>query len=142
MLLIDTTLWESDHIIKLCSGSQSQWNSDDSSLITKCILEKIKSLLMEVNDNYSNMILIIDLSKGCFPPWIQALNIAKFFVCMKKLITKSLAFTIIYTVTEQQDLWINRILTIYTPARPLHVVHSKKEIKSRIEKYRNLIVCE
>jgi hypothetical protein len=80
----------------------------------------------------------VDLSKGSFPPWMQALSIAKFFVSLKKLIVKGLAFTLIYTVTEQQKTWIKRILMLYTPSRPMHMVNNKEEIKQKINEYKEL----
>ena len=138
MLVLTDKLWADSHIVKVHSSSEEDWNKPDSPLITRCVLDRIRSYMEEIKSGGGPpMILIIDLSKGCFPPWIQAIKIAKFFVSMKSLILASLEYTIIYSATEQQDIWLNRILTIYTPARPVHIVHSKKEIKQKILRERN-----
>ena len=136
MLVLNADLWDDHRIIKVRSSSKAKWDKPDSSLITQCVLSQIKEHLTEVEESNEKMILIIDLSKGSFPPWMQALSIARFFVALKSLLISSLAFTLIYAVTEDQKTWINRILMIYTPARPVHMVSTKGEIRNRINEYR------
>ncbi len=140
MLIINTKLWNDHRIVKVRSGCKEDWCKPDSSVITQCILDKIRALLTEVSESEEKMILLIDLSKGSFPPWMQALTIAKFFVSLKDLLIKSLAFTLIYTVTDQQKTWLGRIFMIYTPARPVHMVESKEEIRHRINEYKGLVM--
>ena len=132
MLVLNSDLWSTHRIIKVRSSSKTHWDKPDSSLITHCVLRQIKDYLEEVGKSAEKMILIIDLSKGIFPPWMQALSIAKFFVSLKTLLVKGLAFTLILACTDEQKIWINRILMIYTPARPVHIVESKDEIRQRI----------
>ena len=139
MLILNTDLWGDHRIVKVRSGSKEEWDKPDSSVITQCILNQIKDLLVEVGESQEKMILIIDLSKGSFPPWMQAINIARFFVSLKDLLLKGLAFTLILTVTEQQKTWLGRILMIYTPARPVHMVESKAEIREKINEYKGLV---
>lgn len=139
MLIINTDLWKDHRIVKLRSGSEEDWGKPDSSVITQCILNQIKEFLTEVGESEEKMILIIDLSKGSFPPWMQAITIARFFVSMKDLLIQGLAFTLIYTVTEKQKTWLNRILMLYTPARPVHMVESKEEIREKINEYKGLV---
>jgi len=136
MIVLNTTLWKDHSIIKVSGSSQVNWKKPDSSLITQCVLNQIKSYLVEVIKNGNKMILIIDLSKASFPPWMQVLNITRFFVSLKSLIVKGLDFSIIYTATEEQKTWIKRILMIYTPARPVHLVETKDEIRRKIKKER------
>lgn len=139
MLILNTDLWSDHRIVKVRSGGEKDWKKPDSAVITHCILNQIRELLTEVGKDDEKMILIIDLSKGSFPPWMQALTIAKFFVSLKTLLVKGLAFTLIYAITEQQKTWLNRILMIYTPARPVHMVESKDEIRSKINEYKGLV---
>jgi len=139
MLILNTDLWGDHRIVKVRSGSKEEWDKPDSSVITQCILNQIKDLLVEVGESEEKMILIIDLSKGSFPPWMQAINIARFFVSLKALLLKGLAFTLILTVTEQQKTWLRRILMIYTPARPVQMVESKSEIREKINEYKGLV---
>ena len=37
-----------------------------------------------------------------------------------------------YIKNESRKKWINRILRIYTPARPLHILNNKNEIKEML----------
>ena len=138
MLILNDDLWRSDHIIKV-SGS-ARWGSPDSPIMTQCVLDQIKAFLVEATETQKKAILIIDLSRGDFPPWWQALKIAKFFVNMKELIISGLACTIIYTTTNQQRTWIGRIFLLYEPARPVHVVETKKEVLSYVSRARNQAV--
>ena len=139
MLIINTDLWSDHRIVKVRSSSQTNWEKPDSAVITQCILNQIKGYLTEVNGSHEKMILIVDLSKGSFPPWMQALTIARFFVSLKTLLVGGLAFTIIYAVTEEQKTWISRILMIYTPARPIHIVESKAEIRQKINEHMGMV---
>ena len=136
MIVLNTKLWKDHHIIKVSGSSQFDWKKPDSSLITQCALDQIKSYLLEAIKNGNKMILIVDLSKVSFPPWMQVLNIARFFVSLKSLIVEGLDFSIIYTATEEQKTWIKRILMIYTPSRPVHLVETKDEIRRTIKKER------
>ena len=134
MLVLTDKLWLDSHIIKVHSSTTEDWDKPDSRLITKCVLEQIKGYMTDIQDSDGKkMILIVDLSKGCFPPWMEALRIAHTVnSTMKKLIVVALDFTVMYVISDQQEVWLNRILSIYKPARPVHIVHSKKEIKEII----------
>ncbi len=139
-MILNNHLWDDHRIIKVQSSTKADWSKPDSAIITQCILMQIKACLLEVNESDDQkMILIIDLSKGSFPPWMEALKIAKFFVEVKQLLKSGLAFTLIYTVTETQKTWINRILMMYTPARPVHMVESKDEIRQKINEYKGSV---
>ena len=137
MLILNQDLWSTHRIVKVSSSSQEKWSQNDATIITQCVLEQIKAHLTEVKDTEEKMVLIVDLSKGSFPPWMQALRIAKFFVSMRSLLIASLDYTIMYVSTESQKIWINRILKIYTPARPVRIVEDKEKIK---EMLRNKVV--
>lgn len=136
MLVLNTDLWKDHRIIKV--RSSSEWHKPDAPLLTNCILEQVKSFLAEATKDDTKMILIIDLSKGDFPPWSQALKIAKFFVFHRSLILSGLAFSLIYAVNREQRTWINRILSIYTPAKPVHIVESKAQLKQMINGHREI----
>jgi len=134
MLIIKEQLWKSHQILKL--HSSCLWNKPDAYIITDCVLNKVKSYLQEATDTSKEAILIIDLSKGEFPPWFQVLKMAKFFVMMRNLILSGLTCTVIYAKTENQKIWVDRLLSLYTPAKPTHVVRTKIKIKETISHYR------
>ena len=131
MLILTETMWETDRILKV--KSSAEWDKKDASLITRCVLERIKDCLKITQKTDKKMTIIIDLSHGDFPPWLEAIKIAKFFVSMKSLLQESLDFTVIYAPTATQQLWIGRILKLYTPARPVHMVKTVDELKNYIK---------
>lgn len=130
MLVINKELWETDNIINLHT---TKWEKD-SHIITNCTLKEIKNLIEKSIDNNKRCVLLVDCTKGDFPPFIQALKIAKFFFGIRSIIKNGLDYTIMYIKNENHKKWINRILKIYTPARPLHILNSKKEIKEMLSK--------
>ena len=134
MLVLNDNIWQSDHILKV-SGS-TRWGSPDSPVLTQCVLDQVKASLQEATRTGKGAILLIDLSQGEFPPWWQALKIAKFFVSMKNLILSGLICTVIYTTTEHQRTWIDRIFMLYSPARPVHIVKTKKAVREHIARSR------
>ena len=134
MLVINETLWDKDHILKVYSSCD--WDKPDAYIITDCVLETIRERLLLAKDKQA--ILIVDLSKGEFPPWSQVLKIAKNFVLMRDLIVSGLECTIIYANTDEKKQWIDRVLMIYAPAKPVHVVRSKDDILQVIEDCRNI----
>lgn len=130
MLIVNTDLWDSDKIVKLYSG---EWKTD-SAIMTNCALEKLKSLIKECGETKNRCVLVVDCNKGEFPPFFQALKIAKFLFGLKTIIEQGLEYTILLVKNETHKNWINRILSLYTPARPLHILNSKKEAKIMLEK--------
>lgn len=134
MLLLNTDMWKSDRIIKL--HSSDRWGDSDSAEITRESLSVIKDALQKVIDRGEEMILIVDLSVGNFPPLLRAMEIAAFFFSMKTLIRKGLAFTLIYATTERQESWIDNILSFYTPIKPVKKVTDKQEIKEKLAEYK------
>lgn len=138
MLILNTDMWNSHSIVKMYSSNK--WCDIDSGIMTTCALKQIKSYLEEAISNEKEMILIIDLSKGDFPPWMQVLSIAKFFMSLKTLISKGMAFTLIYAINDTQKKWINRILNIYKPIKPVDMVYNKKDITAKIIQHKSITV--
>ena len=138
MLIINETMWEEDHILKV--HSSCDWDKPDTHIITDCVLESIRQRLQNASETQKEAILIVDLSKGVFPPLGQVLKIAKNFVTMRSLIVSGLECTIIYADTEEKRQWIDRVLMVYTPAKPVHVVRSREDVRRMVGNYRNIAV--
>lgn len=144
MLILNTELWDSDNVAKIqCSEN---WSEKDSSLITTCVLEQIKNLLNEVITPEKQGVLLFDCTKGSFPPMTEAMRIVKFMVSIKPQIQNGLSFSIVYVKSKTNRDWINGVLKIYTPVRPVHVVSTKEEVKkllidSKNEKITSVATC-
>lgn len=127
MLILHTELWNSDNVAKIqCSEN---WSEKDSSLITTCVLDQIKKLLNDVSTQEEQGVLLFDCTKGSFPPMTEAMRIVKFMVSIKPQIQNGLKFSIVYVKSKTNRDWINGILKIYTPVRPVHVISTKEEVK-------------
>lgn len=127
MLVLNTDLWSTDNVAKIhCSEN---WEKKDSSLITTCVLNEIKNLLNSVSTPEEQGVLLFDCTKGSFPPMTEAMRIVKFMVSIKPEITNGLNFSIVYVKSRTNRDWINGILKLYTPVKPVHVLSTKEEVK-------------
>jgi len=52
---------------------------------------------------------------------------------LKEKLIKSLHFTLLYSINDSHETILNSLLAIYTPARPIHIVKSKEEIKNYVD---------
>ena len=136
MLIPNETLWPSDRIFMV--QNTSKWD-DDSSVMTECVLKMIRARFEESSSDRGDAILIIDLGDGEFPPWGQVLQIVKFFITMQSLLISGLTCTVIHASTEGQKTWIGRVLSLYKPAKPVHVVENKAMIKDTVSEYRKQV---
>jgi hypothetical protein len=125
MLCLNEKLLSSRGIIKLyCSNN---WEKDDTNLIVNCILEKIREILL---NSEKEIIMFCDCTKGEFPPLTIAFNIVSTMVNMKEVLENKLKYTLIYCDSESQKNWLNSILKIYTPVKPVYIVSTEEEIKT------------
>jgi hypothetical protein len=130
MLIINDDLFKKDNIIKLTSDDQ--WTADDSSLLTKCALDSLKSLLLQTR-NPKSVILLVDCEKGSLPSLKIGIEVAKKFMELKSTISEKVDFSIIYAKSESTKQWFNNILNVYTPARPLYFLEHKAQIKKALK---------
>ena len=131
MFILSKKLWNSDKIIKIhCTN---KWSNTDTYILTECFLKELKELLIEAQNTNHPAFLLCDCTKGELPPWNFGLQVAKFMVGIKSIIEEGLEMTIMYTNSRTHQDWINKILTIYTPARPVHLVQTKKEISKLLK---------
>jgi len=135
MIILNKELWESDRILKL--RSSENWDGNDVSIMLDCALSELKVTLEEC-DSSKRAILIIDCNKGMVPPLYQISKIALFFVKMKPLIKKYLNFTIIYSKKDDYKIWLDTVLKLYVPARPIHIAKNKDDVKSLISTRGNI----
>jgi hypothetical protein len=130
MLILSTKLWKSNHILKLyCS---SVWDSPDVSIICDCVQMEIKRLFTEAKDTNRPAYLICDATKGEMPSFTISMKFAKFMVSIQDILNGGLECTIFYVKSETTKMWFQRLLDIYTPTRPIHMVNDKRDIKKYI----------
>lgn len=131
MIVLSKKLWESNHIIKLhCT---SDWKSEDTSILCECIYSELKKLLIEAKELNKPAYIICDCTKGELPPFVQAIKFAKFMTTIRPILEGGLECTILYIKSESAILWFHRIFSIYTPARPVHIIKDKNDIKKYIK---------
>lgn len=127
MLILNEDLWDNDNILKFyCSNN---WEKDDTFVMTQCALGRMKKLLIDAYYNDKEGILLCDCNKGEFPSMKQALQIVSYMVSIKEQLENGLAYTIVYTKSEENRKWVKSILKIYVPVKPVYIVSSKEEAK-------------
>lgn len=130
MLIVNDDCFRTDNIIKI--SSDSNWNADDSGLLTNCAMDTLTSLLRQ-SPQTNSTVLIVDCEKGSLPTLKIGLEIAKKFINIKSLISKTVDFTIVYAKSEATKQWVKNILQIYTPARGLYIIDKKSNIKKLLK---------
>jgi hypothetical protein len=137
MLLMNEELWKTHKIIKFyCSDS---WEQIDTNIITQSTLNRFKELLIQSYELNKESILICDCNKGANPSITQALKIGAFMVSISEQIKNGLLFTIMYAKSPDTCEWLEKLLKMYTPIRPVHIITDKKDIKKMlVENNKNL----
>lgn len=130
MIILNDKLYSSEKVIKMTFSND--WSKSDTSIMTKCILNKFKSYLENCKDENKKVILIIDTNKGEIPPMSQLISIFKEISSMKSEIEHGMNFTIVYSESDNYQKWLDIILKIYKPIKPLKIAKNKKEIISLI----------
>lgn len=130
MLIINQDCFDQDKILKVHCGNN--WSADDSILMLKCGLDCIKECLEKCVESEKKIVLVCDCTKGTFPPIARAMQIVTFMHGIKPIIKKSLEHTVIYVKSEVIRKWLDSILKVYKPVRPIHIVKNKHEIKNHL----------
>ena len=131
MLIISKSMWTSHRMVEIhCSDD---WPANDITVMLDCSLNEIKSIMEDLVDEQKMGVLLIDCNRGEFPPWWIVLKIAAFLSTLQDLIKSSLNFTLMYAKDNSQKIWINRVLQIYAPIRPVHIVETTEQIKEFVK---------
>lgn len=132
MLILSKKLWNTDHIIKLhCSNN---WDASDTSIICDCVFLEIKKLIIEAKNSGKPAYIICDCTKGELPTFSIAIKFAKSMSSIHDILKDGLVCTILYIKSETVKVWFDRILSVYTPVRPIYIVDDKSAIKQHINK--------
>tara|TARA_B100001094_G_C17914126_1_gene662665 strand:+ start:194 stop:616 length:423 start_codon:yes stop_codon:yes gene_type:complete len=139
MIVLNRDLWEKDRILKLTSSDS--WEDPEVHLINNCILNEIKELITQAIETNRPGVLYFDFTKGEFPPLTEAMKFAKFMVTIKSLITEGIEFTILYIVNTTHKDFVNNILKVYKPAKPVHILQDKKNIRTLLHSRSTMVVA-
>jgi len=128
MLILKDKLWEDNRILKIISSDN--WTGKDTGIMLECVFQEIRNKLEEARNTERKGILILDSTKGEVPPLFYLGKIVSFLLGIKKLLQDGLQFTLLYSNRDSGfKTWVDIILKMYTPARPLFVVNTEDEIK-------------
>lgn len=130
MLILYKDLWESDKILKVVSDNN--WSDSDTDVLLDCTLKEIKSLLLDCITQNNKCILLLDCNKGEVPPLFYLGKCVTFLLGIKQDIIKGVHFSMVYDKQKSATKWIDIILKMYTPARPLFTVSTKTEINKLV----------
>ena len=130
MLILNEDLWRNDKILKFYCGPK--WETTESYMLSQCSLQRLKELLLECYKENKESILIYDCNIGEFPYITDALKVVYYMLSIKEELENGLKYTIIYAKSEQHKSWINSILNLYTPVKPVYIVSTKEEVQQLI----------
>ena len=130
MLILYKDLWESDKILKVVSDNN--WSDSDTDVLLDCALKQIKTLLLDCINQNDKCILLLDCNKGEVPPLFYLGKCVTFLLGIQQDIIKGVHFSMVYDKQKSAAKWIDLILKMYTPARPLFTVSSKTEINKLV----------
>jgi hypothetical protein len=130
MLILYKDLWESDKILKVVSDNN--WSDSDTDVLLDCALKQIKTLLLDCINQNDKCILLLDCNKGEVPPLFYLGKCVTFLLGIQQDIIKGVHFSMVYDKQKSAAKWIDLILKMYTPARPLFTVSSKIEINKLV----------
>lgn len=126
MLILKKELWDKDKILKIISDDN--WSKPDTDILLNCALAEIKNLIIESTKNTIKTILIIDVTKGTVPSLFYLGKIISYLIEIKSLIREGVQFTLLYDKNNTAKYWLDIVMSMYTPERPLFCVNSKEKI--------------
>jgi hypothetical protein len=127
MLVLQKELWHSDKILKILSTLD--WEASDTEVMLNCVFAGIEELLQDAIKKNVKCVIILDCNRGNVPPIYYIGKCITFLLRIKKLIADCVYFTLIYDKDEdQQKKWVDIILKMYTPTRPIFSVNSRQQI--------------
>lgn len=138
MLLLTLEKRQDIDIIHITCGKT--WDSADTRIMTDCVLKNIQKELERVKKENQQVIFLTDCKQGVLPPPSIVLQIITFMLGIGHLIKSSLLCTIMYAKDKEQSFWIEKILQIYKPHKPFHVIHDENLIDNIIVKEKISIV--
>ena len=135
MLILKETIKAKKSCIEIsCSP---KWYETDTYIMVECVLSKLKKILTNAKEDSKQVIMICSCSEQAeLPPVRNMLQIVKFMLSINNLLKVALNYTILLCLENtNQELWITRILSIYTPVRPVYIAHNETEIMNILQIY-------
>ena len=130
MIVIQDKLLKEKYILNVyCTDD---WNSEISKVMLQGSLTQLKETLEQIVQENFRVKLFIDCTKGKLPSIQQGLKIAMFMKGIEGIIQNAVDFTVLYATTPIQQSFMEQILKIYTPVRPIVIAKSVDELKNTL----------
>ena len=98
------------------------------------LLKNIKDHVLQCVNNPYKCVLILDCSAGGFPPIFQIGKMVNFLIDSKSILKEGLDFSIVYSKSSNYKSWVDMVLQMYTPVRPMHIARSSEDVKNFLSK--------
>ena len=131
MLLVSSEKILDVDIIHISCGKT--WDSNDTQVMVDCALRSVKQKLIQIQKNNKKAVFLCDCKSGTLPPPGTVLQIITFLLSIGRLIQDSLICTIMNATDKDQTFWLDQILKVYKPQKPLHIVYEDKDIEIKIK---------
>ena len=114
-----------------------KWDEKDTDVMVNCILIQIRTRFEEFKKKSKIIVAIWGDKKGTIPPWNYMLKIGTFMIGIKPLIDSVVHYNIILCVNKDQQFWMEKILGIYTPVKPVIMAKSENDIYKILDNIKN-----
>lgn len=115
-------------IICLEISSSKKWDDPDTQVLVNCVLIQMRKRLEQSLKNKEKVVLIWTTNNGIIPPWNNMLQILNFMISINKLLDSCVLYNIVVCINKDQEFWVNKILSIYTPTKPLKLARNNTDI--------------
>lgn len=111
-------------------SSSKNWEAADTQVMVNCVLIQIRKRLEQAQKNKEKIVLIWTAKNGTVPPWVRMLQIVNFMIGISKLLDTSVLYNIVVCVNKDQEFWVSKVLSIYTPTKPLKLARNDADVSS------------
>lgn len=130
MLLVSNEKLLGLDIIHISCGKT--WNSNDTRVMVDCALLAVKDALSKAKNEKKLAVFLCDCKTGTLPPPGTVMQIVTFLLSIGNLIENALLCTIMNAKDKDQTFWLDQILKVYKPHKPLHIIYDEKDIEKKI----------
>lgn len=116
-------------------SSSNNWDAPDTQIMVDCVLIQIRKRLEQSQKIKEKIVLIWTSKNGTTPPWTRMLQIINFMISISKLLDSCVLYNVVVCINKDQEFWVNKVLSIYTPKKPLKLARNNADILSILSSY-------
>ena len=133
LLVSNEKILDLDIIHISCSKN---WESNDTRVMVDCALIAVKETLKKLNNEGKKAVFLCECKIGTLPPPATVMQIVTFLLTsLSQLVESTLLCTVMNAKDKEQTFWLDQILKVYKPQKPLYIVYDDKDVEKNIKKH-------